>query len=407
MTPSPYQPVARWSRPLFWQLLLRSLWVRRPQAVLALGALAVGAAVTSMLFNLYGDVRRKMSREFRAYGANVLLVPASPDAAKLGGVTPEDALRRLEPIQERLPGLAAAPVLYAVLRLGKVPGDPRQPEFQNGVVAGTDFTALRGVFPSWRVEGSGGALAPGTCAIGAQVATRLRIGIGDRLELETLGSPSQTHPPRRQEFQVSSLVTTGASEDDQVFVPLLSLQRLTGLDGKVSLVELSVPGGTREVEGVVGVLVRTFPDLAVRPIRQIVYSEGRVLGLIRTLMASLTGLILVIIALCVAATMTAIVLERGRDIAVMKALGAGDRTVLELFLGEAAGLGLTGGVLGCVLGGFAARYLAERLFGVTLQMVWWTFPLVCLLSTFVALAATSFPMRIVRGVQPAAVLKGE
>jgi putative ABC transport system permease protein len=397
--------MARWPRPLFWQLLLRSLSVRRPQAVLALGALAVGAAVTSMLFNLYGDVRRKMSREFRAYGANVLLVPASLDATKLGGVMPEDALGRLEPIQERLPGLAAAPVLYAVLRLGKVPGDPRQPEFQNGVVVGTDFAALRGVFPSSRVEGSGGALAPGTCAIGAQVATRLHIGIEDRLELETLGSFDT--PPRRQEFQVSRLVTTGASEDDQVFLPLLSLQRLTGLDGKVSLVELSVPGGTREVERVIGVLARTFPDLAVRPIRQIVYSEGRVLGLIRTLMASLTGLILVIIALCVAATMTAIVLERGRDIAVMKALGAGDRTVLELFLGEAAGLGLTGGALGCVLGGFAARYLAERLFGVTLQMVWWTFPLVCLLSILVALAATSFPMRIVRGVQPAAVLKGE
>jgi putative ABC transport system permease protein len=118
-------------------------------------------------------------------------------------------------------------------------------------------------------------------------------------------------------------------------------------------------------------------------------------------------LILVILALCVAATMTAIALERRRDIAVMKALGAGDRTVLELFLGEAALLGLAGGAVGFALGGLAAHHLALRLFGVTLRLVWWTFPVVCLVSVLVALVAASLPVRLVRGVQPAAVLKGE
>ena len=152
---------------------------------------------------------------------------------------------------------------------------------------------------------------------------------------------------------------------------------------------------------------KALPGVDVRPIRQIVYSEGKVLGTIRWLLLSLTVLILVIIALCVMATMTAIVLERRKDIGVMKALGASDHQVMRLFLAEGAGLGLVGGCAGFFVGSFWAYGLAHHLFGVTLNVIWWTLPLVCGLATLLALGAALFPVRIVRAIQPAAVLKGE
>src|SRR5690348_20606 len=71
--PGADQPGVR--RSLFWRLWFRSLTVKRPQAALAVGSVLVGAAVASMLLNLYGDVRRKMTQEFRAYGPNVFLAP--------------------------------------------------------------------------------------------------------------------------------------------------------------------------------------------------------------------------------------------------------------------------------------------------------------------------------------------
>ena len=144
-----------------------------------------------------------------------------------------------------------------------------------------------------------------------------------------------------------------------------------------------------------------------RPIRQIVYSSGKVLETIRWLMLSLTGLILVIIALCVMATMTAIVLERRKDIAVMKSLGAGDRLVMRLFLTEGAALGMIGGVAGFALGLGLAHEMARRLFSVSLSLTWWTFPAVCLASMMLAVLATLFPVRMVRGIQPARELRGE
>jgi putative ABC transport system permease protein len=177
--------------------------------------------------------------------------------------------------------------------------------------------------------------------------------------------------------------------------------------GKVTLVELSIPGETRDVERAVHRLAGLLPGLEVRPIRQIVYSEGKVLGTIRWLLLSLTILILVIIALCVMATMTAIVLERRKDIGLMKTLGAADALLMRLFMTEGASLGLVGGALGYVVGALLARILAERLFGVALSLNVWTLPAVCGLTVALAVFAALLPVRIVRAIQPTVVLKGE
>jgi putative ABC transport system permease protein len=391
-------------RSRFWRLWFRALLVKRPQAALALGSLVVGGAVAAMLLNLYGDVRRKMSEEFRAYGPNVVLAPPAGPSAP-GGITPvlpERVLEELAPFERRAGGLTSVPLLWVVMRLERQSADPRLPEFSNVVVAGTDFARLRGLYPHWRWEGNAGALERGECFIGSRVAARLRLAVGDTAELRTIGdSPAQTT------VRVSGVVATGSSEDDQVFVPLPALQRLAGLDGQISVVEVRVAGEAPEIAAAVAELAGAFPGLEVRPLRQVVESEGKVLETIRALLISLSVLILLIIGLCVTATMTAIVLERRKDIAVMKALGADDGWVMRLFLAESAGLGLVGGVGGFALGFWLARELGQQLFAVNLRPLWWAPLGVCLLTVVVAVMATLVPVRLIRSVQPATALKGE
>jgi putative ABC transport system permease protein len=192
-----------------------------------------------------------------------------------------------------------------------------------------------------------------------------------------------------------------------VFLPLEDLQRLAGLIGKISLVELRLDGERDEIQGALGELSRALPGVEVRPIRQIVYSEGKVLGVIRWFLLSVTALILIIIVTCLMATMTAIVLARHKDIGVMKALGASDPEVMRLFLAEGAAFGMIGGCTGFFVGSFLAQDLAHHLFGVPLNVIWWTLPLVCGLAVLLSLGASAFPVRRVRTIQPAAVLKGE
>jgi putative ABC transport system permease protein len=404
------------NRSMFWRMWWRSLTIKRPQAGLAIASLMVGAAVASMLLNLYGDVRRKMTQEFRAYGPNVILAPAETSGAKfendsgagpLAGVMDEAATSRLAPILARTQGAAAVPVLYAVAELKRLPPDPRLPEFQNLVAVGTDFSALRRLYPSWRITGSEAGGKDSGAVIGARVAGVLHLRPGDSFRLQTPGTPQDSEAQANGHWTVSGVVSSGSSEDDQVFIPLASLQKLAGLEGKISLIQLSLPGDAAEIERVEANFGSAAPGIEAHPVRQIVYSSGKVLGTIRWLTISLTALIVIIIALSVTATMTAIVLERRKDVAVMKALGASDRLVMELFLSEGASLGLLGAVIGFVMGVILARGMAARLFAVGLSPAWWTLPAVALGGTALAVVATLLPVKLVRGVQPATVLKGE
>ncbi len=392
-------------RSLFLRLWLRSLTVKRPQAALALGAILVGAALAAALLNLHRGVARKMTQEFRAYGANVLVSPrGSGPAGTQGQLMADDVLAGLTGWRDRTPDEVLAPLLHVVMRLRPVQTDERLPEFQNVVVVGTDFGALRTLYPNWRVAPEIPALGARDCVVGARVARQLRLAAGSEVVIESAEIAEMTAAARR--FRVSGIISTGAAEDDQVFISLAELQGATGLEGKLSLVELMVPGEAAQVERTVRDLAQGFPSADVRPVRAIVESQGRVLGTIRWLLVSLTALIVVIVALCVMATMTAIVLERKKDVAVMKALGATDRLIMWLFLCEGAGLGLAGGVAGFGLGLLIARELGRSLFGVPLEPTWWTLPLIGLASVLVAVVATAFPVRMARAVQPATTLKG-
>ncbi len=394
------------SRRLYFRVLLRSLSVKRPQAVLAMVSLAIGAAIVSMILNLSSDVRRKMTQEFRAYGPNVLLAPEL-EGRGLGGLMDEAVLARLEPFRSRRGKTRAVGLLYTVVRLGRARAERGVPESLLAIAAGADFAELRTLFPSWQIEGGASDLGSGRCAVGSKVASQLHLKVGDSLGIEPEGAGSSVPTTPGRPFQVAAVVTTGASEDEQVFLSLQALQNLADLEGKISLVELSVPGEPEEVNRALGELTQAFPHLDVRPVREIVYSEGKVLGTLRWLMVSLTGLILATVALGVAATMTSIVLERRRDIAVMKALGASNASVTRLFLAEGVALGLAGGVAGSALGGFLASQMARRLFGTGLDWVAWVFPAVCLFSMLLAGVATAFPVEIIRAIQPATTLKGE
>jgi putative ABC transport system permease protein len=404
---------------LFWRVWWRSLSVKRPQALVAVAALGVGAALAAMLLTLYSSVHRKMTEEFQAYGANVIVSPP-PDAN--GGAATFDLaeLERVAQVSEKGKPLSAVPVLYVAARLRRIPADPRLPEFENAVAVGADFAALEALNPGWRVtgrlprpeepalskaKGLGQPSEEAEVVIGARVAERLKLASSDTISIgPTSGGPASTSAAR---FRVGAVVSTGAAEDDQVFVPLNRLQTLAGLSGKISLIELSVAGETAQVEGVVRELAPNLPGLDVRPVRQIVYSAGHVLDTIRWLLVSLSALILVILALAVAATMTAIALERRKDIAVMKALGAGDQLVMRLFLAEGAAIGLAGGAVGFLLGTELAREASRRIFDVALKLDWKTLPIVLAASVILAAAATLVPARLISAVQPAAVLKGE
>lgn len=364
-------------RSMFLRMLLRATLRRPGRALTALAALAVAATVATAMLNLYTDAGAKLEREFRSYGANLVVV------GRGGGALPEGAVQKVE---SALGGRGmAVPFSYAIAKSSD--GAPV-------VVAGTDMQRVRTLNSWWSV--STWPAAPGDALMGARAAQAISLA-GEPFALTFHGRALRVKPVGR--------LRTGAAEDSRIYLAMADFQAWTGVG--VSTIEVRAAGSPAEVEETARQLAAALPQAQVRPVRQILEAEAQVLGKTRSTILAAVAIILVTAALCVLATLTASVFDRRKDLAVMKALGASERLAHAFFLAEAAALGTAGAVIGFALGVGAAAWIGRANFHAPISPRLEVFPAVLAGSILVAVLSALIPISLLRHVQPAAILKGE
>ena len=174
-----------------------------------------------------------------------------------------------------------------------------------------------------------------------------------------------------------------------------------------SVFEIQIPGSEAKVNDAIARLKQALPGTDVEPVRQLVEGESRIVDRTHALMAGAVILIALTVAVSVLATLSASILERRRDFALMKALGGSERTLTALFLAETILLALGGVLLGWLAGSFAAWAISELDFGTAALPRIGVVPAVLLLNGIIAGLAALLPLRSLRGLEPAALLKGE
>ncbi|HET6371796.1 MAG TPA: FtsX-like permease family protein, partial [Candidatus Polarisedimenticolia bacterium] len=92
---------------------------------------------------------------------------------------------------------------------------------------------------------------------------------------------------------------------------------------------------------------------------------------------------------------------------LMRSIGASDRDVAGIFLGEVSLLGLGGGACGILLGALGARLIGARLFGAVIDPRLAAAPLVLLIALVICWIAVLVPLRRALRIQPAAALRSE
>ncbi len=356
-------------------MLRRSLLHRRARSLSALVALTVSAAVATALLTLYADLDAKLHHEFRSFGANVVVTAKD-------GALPVDALDKVRTIAGA--DAVASPFAYVVATT-----DRDTPV----VVAGTDFDATRRLDPWWQVD------AWPTSAGAALLGQRTENFIANKKAI------TLTYSGHTATFSGAGRLRTGGDEDSRVYLPLAEFTAWTGAQANV--IELQVPGGSARVEAVIARLQQELPGVAVQPVRQLVEGESRIVDRTHALMYGTVLLIALTVAVSVLATLSASVLERRRDFALMKALGGSQMQMVGIFLLEALALALAGVAAGFVLGSAAAWAISEGNFHTATLPHPSVLPLVLLLNVTVAAFAALLPARVLRGLEPAALLKGE
>lgn len=360
---------------MFLRMMLRSTLRDRSRSLLAMFSVVVAAAVATALLNLYADLDTKMHREFRSYGANVVVASESGLSA--------DALARIDAVLP--PGSNSAPFAYLVAKTAD--GTPV-------IVAATDFERARKLDAWWSV--SRWPQAPGEALLGTR-AQRQLAPAGAPFELDYGGKKLRVAP--------AGTLLTGGDEDSRVYLALPDLEQWTGL--RANTLEIAVPGGPAEVEAVIARLRPAAPGARIEPVRQIVEAEANVLGKTRGALLGATIVVIVLATMCLLATLTASVLNRRKDFAVMRALGATRATVNGLFLAETAGFALLGCVVGLGLGIGLAMWIGQANFHAAVTPRWSVLPLVFAGTLLVAAAAAVFPMIMLGKAQPATLLRGE
>jgi len=139
-------------------------------------------------------------------------------------------------------------------------------------------------------------------------------------------------------------------------------------------------------------------DFSVQTPTSAIESINTILNIVNLIIAGIAAISLLVGAIGIANTMYTSVLERTREIGVMKSIGAKNSDVLLIFLIESGLLGLVGGLIGAGIGlgmSFGAAAIANSAFGSEILKVSFSFPLVLGAIGF------SFFMGIISGVLPA------
>ena len=261
----------------------------------------------------------------------------------------------------------------------------------------------------------------GGIVLGEGVAERLGAYVGDDVLVVT---PSGTLSPggmmpRRRRLRIVGLFSLGLYEFDTAygFVNLDVAQRLTG-ESQVEIMQLRLEDIYTARETANEVAEAMGPAYLAMDWTEMNQSLFSALWLEKVAISITIGLIVIVAALNIVASLVMLVMEKGRDIAILKTMGAGRVAIRRIFMLQGLIIGLVGTSIGAA-GGYALSTVADRYRLIRLDMEVYQiahvpftieavdFILVIVSALMVCFLATVYPSRQAARLDPAEALRYE
>ena len=372
----------------YLKMIMTSLARRRARMLTALLAIAMGATIISGLVTIYYDIPRQMGKEFRSYGANMLVIPTNPDKK----ITNE----QLDEIKSLIPSgklVGQAPYIYTNAKINEQPY----------MLAGTDLKGAKKNSPYWLIDGSWPE-KPREVLIGNEVSKALELKEGDKIIINTPKVNGEGSIDTN--FVVSGVVTTGGKEEELIFMGIDDISQLVK-DKNFDVVEYSIETEQNELSKIVSNISQKDGSLTPQMVKRVTASQDIVLNKLQALVFIVTIIVLFIMMICVSTTMMAVVTERRKEIGLKKALGATNSSVIVDFLGEGAFLGVFGGLLGVALGYIFANRVSISVFARKVSFLPLLVPMTIIVCIVITIVASLIPVSKTVDIDPALVLRGE
>lgn len=438
------------NRRMFFTMLWGAVFRRRSRAMMAVIASLVGAATLFCLASVCVAVPQQMNEEMRAYGANLIVTPASATGKSQGIDTA--TVRNVTALIGAGHSVKSAAYRYESVRINSAPY----------TIAGVDVKAVRALNRHWNVTGDWPG--SGNVMVGRDVADALGVKVGSRVAIAYRSSDAQTSDSAESdaqsaegtdgtedtedtgtdaqgageadaasrsaetgthatengrvssdimdnngtEFRISGIVDTGGNEDSIIYATTADVAKLAGSKRGADVVEYSVNAMGDELNAIVNRINKnTNTAVKAQTVTRITSSDTRIIAMLQTLFWIVSLVVLVLTLVGVGTTISSIVSQRRNEIGLRKALGADSRAIGVEFYVESGIYGLIGGLLGTAIGYVLARVLCATVFGRAIGFDWLLGAGSLLLSVAIAVIASIPPVRRATRIDPAIVLREE
>ena len=258
--------------------------------------------------------------------------------------------------------------------------------------------------------------------LGQELAKQLGLSVGDPVNVVSpLGTPSPVGPiPKVKRFVLAGTFDSGMYDYDSglLYMALADAQKFFGLGKAVTGVEIRVTDlygaeqVARRIEHELGTPFRARDWMEVNRNLFLAFRLEKVVYFI------VLTLIVLVAAFNIVATLIMVVMEKRKDIAILKSMGATDRSIARIFMVKGLIIGVVGTLLG-VIGGYAGCWLLRRYQFVELpkdvfyvstlpvRVYGENFATVAAVSVIICLLATIYPARQAAGLAPVEVIRYE
>ena len=347
------------SRGLEWYVARRYMASRRGGRIfsfitwIALGGVTVGVSALVVVIGVMSGMQEDLLGKILESSPHVLVLQQGPNLRLDDWETTADRVRQIEGVE------AVAP--FVLTQVSVLRGSYSQPADMYGVALDPEGPAVTEM--EAQIQEGAHDLGPTASGLppvvmGSRLAARMGVFTGDTLTMiafenltvDVMGMPS----PSMRQYELTGTFTTGMYDYDikNIYVPIEAAQEQLGiLDGDrvsglgVRAYDLDDAGPLSEViQAELG-----FEFLAIswsttnRALFSALELEKLAMGLILTL-------IVVVAAFNIVSTLVMVVVDRTREIGILKSMGMTDRMILRIFMIQGLSIGIIGTTLGTTLG---------------------------------------------------------
>ena len=335
--------------PFEWMLALRYLRARRQEGFISVLAgfsflgILLGVFTLITVMAVMNGFRKELFTKIMGLNGHIIV---NKGGADFDGY--DDAARRLA----RIPGVRSAFPLVEGQTMASTPA-LAVAGFVRGVRE-DGIKSLRMIADNVRMGTLDGFDAQEGIAIGTRLANALRVGIGDRVTLVSpRGATTPFGPaPRIKPYRVVAIFEMGMSEYDRtmIFMPLAEAQRYFGKGDTVDVLEVLVDDPEAVSQQIAMMEAANIPSLQFSDWRKRNESFFSVLEVERNMMFIILSVIVLVAVFNIVSGLIMLVKDKGREIGILRTMGATKGAIMRIFLITGASIGVVGTLTGALLG---------------------------------------------------------